>query len=173
MDKLENQNCPFCHEKKLMLTQEEIEIPYFGKTFLFGMQCSGCGYDESDIEADEPKEPSKYVLETSGEEDMKIRVVKSSQATVKIPTLKMEVKPGPISEGYVSNVEGVLDRFKKIIEEQRDLSEDEDVKQNAKNLLKKLWKVKLGDIPIKLIIEDPSGNSAIISPKAKIEKLKV
>ncbi|MBI4155347.1 ZPR1 zinc finger domain-containing protein [Candidatus Woesearchaeota archaeon] len=173
MDKLENQPCPFCRNKTLTLTEGEIEIPYFGKTFVFGMNCSSCKYNKSDVEAAEQKDPCRYTLETSGEEDMKIRVVKSSEASIKIPTLKMEVKPGPDSEGYVSNIEGVLDRFKKIIEEQRDLSEEEDVKKNAKNLLKKLWKIKLGDIPIKIVIEDPSGNSAIISQKAKMEKLKV
>ena len=173
MEKLEKQDCPFCYEKKLTLTQEEIEIPYFGKTFIFGMQCFGCNYNESDVEAEEPKEPTRYTIEINNEEDMKIRVVKSSQAIVKVPTLRMEVKPGTISEGYVSNVEGVLDKFKKIIEDQRDLTDDGDVRKNAKNLLKKLWKVKLGDISVKIVIEDPSGNSAIISNKAKIEKLKI
>src|SRR3989338_1032287 len=173
MEKLEKQDCPFCYEKKLTLTQEEIEIPYFGKTFIFGMQCFGCNYNESDVEAEELKEPTRYTIEINNEEDMKIRVVKSSQAIVKVPTLRMEVKPGTIPEGYVSNVEGVLDKFKKIIEDQRDLTDDGDVRKNAKNLLKKLWKVKLGDISVKIVIEDPSGNSAIISNKAKIEKLKI
>jgi len=46
------------------------------------------------------------------------------------------------------------------------------VKRNAKNLLKKLWKVELGDEKLKIVIEDPSGNSAIISDKAVSEKLK-
>ena len=39
-------------------------------------------------------------------------------------------------------------------------------------MLKKLWKVECGDEKLKIIIEDPSGNSAIISEKAKVEKLK-
>ena len=47
------------------------------------------------------------------------------------------------------------------------------IKKRCKNLLKRMWKIKLGDIPTKLILEDPSGNSAIISDKAKVEKLKV
>ncbi len=172
MEKLENQECPFCHKKTLTLTQEEIDIPYFGKAFVFGMDCSNCKYSESDVEAEEQKDPTRYTIEINNEEDMKIRIVKSSQAIVKVPTLKMEVSPGPVSEGYVSNIEGVLDRFKNVIEEQKELSEDEDVKKNAKNLLKKLWKIKLGDLPCKIVIEDPSGNSAIISNKAKLEKLK-
>jgi len=30
-----------------------------------------------------------------------------------------------------------------------------------------------GDIPVKIVLEDPTGNSAIISEKAVVEKLKV
>jgi len=85
----------------------------------------------------------------------------------------MSVEPGATSEGFVSNVEGILERFKKVIESERDTAEDEDVKKTAKNLLKKLWKIELGEMPIKIVIEDPSGNSAIISDKAIVEKLKV
>jgi len=101
-----------------------------------------------------------------------VRVVKSSEGSVKIPQLKMSVDPGVASEGYVSNVEGLLERFKKILESERDNADDEDVRKKAKNLLKKLWKIELGEEKVKIIIEDPSGNSAIISEKAIVSRLK-
>lgn len=172
MDKLENQKCPMCGKNTLTLMEDEIEVPYFGKIYLFSMKCSFCSYDMSDVEAKETKEPSRCTIETDSEKDMDIRVVKSSAATVKIPALKVTITPGPASIGYVSNIEGLLQRVKKILEEQRDLAEEDSTKKTAKNLLKKLWKATLGDIKLKIIIEDPSGNSAIISEKAKIEKLK-
>ena len=172
MEKLEKQPCPFCHQNALMLTEEEKEIPYFGKCYLFSMTCSNCKYHISDVEAEQKKDPSRYTIEINSEKDMQIRIIKSSTAAIKIPQLRMEVTPGPASIGYISNIEGVIERFKKIIEDQRDLSEDEEEKKTAKNLLKKIWKIKLGDIPIKMILEDPEGNSAIISEKAKVEKLK-
>ena len=59
-----------------------------------------------------------------------------------------------------------------MIEEERDATEDDEIKDNAKKLLKKIWKVKLGDLEVKLIIEDETGNSAIISDKAVVEKLR-
>ena len=161
-----------CKTKNLTLTEEEKEIPYFGKCYLFSMTCSNCKYHISDVEAEEKKDPSRYTIEINSEKDMQIRIIKSSTAAIKIPQLRMEVTPGPASIGYISNIEGVIERFKKIIEDQRDLSEDEEEKKTAKNLLKKIWKIKLGDIPIKMILEDPDGNSAIISEKAKVEKLK-
>jgi len=82
------------------------------------------------------------------------------------------MEPGTSSIGFVTNVEGLFERFKQVIEQERDSSDDEDVRENAKKLLKKIWKVKLGDMKVTLIIEDPSGNSAIISEKAKVESLK-
>ena len=63
---------------------------------------------------------------------MNVRVVKGSEATVKIPTLRMEVKPGIGSIAYISNIEGVIRRFKKIIEDQRDNAEDDSIKKSAR-----------------------------------------
>jgi len=167
---LSKQVCPMCHKKTMTLTEAETEVPYFGKLFLFSMQCSNCKYYKSDVEAGETKEPVKWTLEVSSKEDLNARVVKSSEATVKIPHVG-SIEPGTASEGIVTNVEGILLRIKKQIEHLKESGEDEE-KKKAKRLLKKLQKVFLGDEKIKIIIEDPTGNSAIISDKAKKEKLK-
>jgi len=172
MDKLEKQKCPVCGEEKLTLLEDEMDIPYFGKTYIFSMKCDGCNYSQSDIEAEENKDPCKIEFTVENKKDLSVRIVKSSEGSVKIPQLKMDVTPGVASEGYVSNVEGLLERFKKILESERDNADDEDVRKKAKNLLKKLWKIELGEEKVKIIIEDPSGNSAIISEKAVISKLK-
>ena len=101
---------------------------------------------------------------------MKIRVIKSSNATVKIPHIG-NIEPGEAANGYVTNVEGILQRMKKQIEFIKDDSEDEEDKKKAKNMLKKLLKVMWGQDTLKLIIEDPTGNSAIISEKAVKSKI--
>ena len=49
---------------------------------------------------------------------------------------------------------------------------DEELKKKAKNLLKKIQNILWGEEKIKIIIEDRTGNSAIISDKAVKEKLK-
>lgn len=172
MDKIDKQKCPMCGKNTLTLLEDQIEVPYFGKCFILSMKCSSCSYDVSDVEAEQAKEPTRYTIETSSEKDMKIRIVKSSYAIVKIPTFKITIRPGPASIGYISNIEGLLNRVKGILESQRDSAEENSAKKTAKNLLKKLWKVTLGDLKVKIIIEDPTGNSAIISDKAKVEKLK-
>ncbi|MDP4012550.1 MAG: ZPR1 zinc finger domain-containing protein [Candidatus Nanoarchaeia archaeon] len=173
MDKLEKQKCPFCFKDSLTLIEDETEVPYFGKLFVFSMECSSCKAKQADVESAEQKEPSKYTFTVESEKDMEIRVVKSSAATIKIPQLRMSSTPGPASEGYVSNIEGLLDRFVEVIEREKETTDDDTERKHAKNLLKKIRKIKYGDIPLKIIIEDPTGNSAIISEKANIEKLKV
>ena len=171
MAELKNEHCPFCGNKTLILREDEQDIPYFGKVYIFSMACSNCNYKKADVESADRKEPCKITFEINNAKDMQVRVVKSSEATIKFPQLKMSVTPGTGSEGYVSNVEGVIYRFKKVIEDERDAADDDETRDNAKKLLKRLWKVELGEMPLKMIIEDPSGNSAVISEKATMTKL--
>ncbi len=172
VEDFEHQPCPLCHEKTLILTERETEVPYFGKVYLFSMTCNNCKYHKADVEATEQKEPVKYEFEISGEEDMKVRVVKSSEATVKLPHVAT-ITPGPVSQGYVTNIEGILSRVKYQIEAAKEMEEDEEDKKKAKNLLKKLLNITWGKEKQKIIIEDPSGNSAIISDRAVKSVLKV
>lgn len=170
-DVLGGQPCPMCKESKLILTERETEVPYFGKLAMFSMSCSGCKFHKADVEAINQQEPSKFTFEISGEEDMKVRVIKSSQATIKIPHITT-ITPGPASQGYVSNIEGILNRVKHEVEVLKETEEDEEARQKAKNMLKRLQKIMWGQEKQKIIIEDPSGNSAIISDRAVKEKMK-
>lgn len=169
-DILKGQTCPMCNKNTLTLSESSIEVPYFGRLFLFSMECSGCKYKKADVEAEQQKPACKFTFEVASKDDLNVRIVKSSEATIKIPHVG-SIEPGPASEGYVTNVEGIIQRIKQQVEAIRDAEEDEDAKKKAKNLLKKIQKVLWGDEKIKIIIEDPSGNSAIISEKAIKGKL--
>ena len=173
METKQDQHCPICHQKTLVLTEAEREVPYFGKVFLYSMTCTNpeCKYHKADVECAERHEPCKYTFEINNEEDLKVRVIKSSEATVKIPHIT-NIEPGAASQGYVTNIEGIFNRVKREIENVRDLAEDDEDRTKAKNLLKKITKIMWGQQPQKIIIEDPSGNSAIISDKAVKEKLR-
>ncbi len=167
---LKDQKCPICGEKSLSLTEDEREVPFFGRMYMFSMNCEKCKYHKADVEAVEDKEPCKFTLDITSEKDMHIRVVRSSQAVVKVPYVTT-IEPGPGSSGYVTNVEGVLNRIKHQIEVLKETEEEDDARKKAKNLLKKINRIMSGEEPSKLIIEDPSGNSAIISEKAVKGKL--
>jgi len=171
MEKLEKQPCPICKKNTLTLMEDEKEVPYFGKLYVFSMSCSNCKYHKADVESAEEKDPVKFSIDIKGEKDMNIRIVKSAQATVKIPYITT-IEPGPGSNGYITNVEGILKRVKRQLESAKENEEDKSKKKKLKNMLKKLKDVMWGKKKIKIIIEDPSGNSAIISDKAKKSKLK-
>ena len=171
MEVLEGQPCPMCMKKTLNLVEYKKDIPFFGPTFFFSMDCKSCGYHKADLEAEEKKEPVKYSFEIENEDDLKVRVVKSASATIKVPYIG-EISGGEASNGYVTNIEGVLNRLKKITEEIKENSEDKAEQTKAKNILKKIGRIMWGRDKAKLIIEDPAGNSAIISEKAKKEKPK-
>lgn len=164
------QSCPICMKKTLSLTQAQREVPYFGNIYIFSMDCSSCKFHKADIDTDKQNEPAKWTFEISSEDDMNVRVIKSSTATVKIPHI-MSIEPGPASNGYITNIEGILTRVKNMLESQRESEEDNNKKKKIKNMLKKLQKIMWGQESIKITIEDPAGNSAIISDKAEKKKI--
>lgn len=166
MAEIKGQECPFCNEKKLILREEVVDIPHFGKVYVLSMQCEGCNYRKTDVEPAEIKEPCKFTLEVGTEEDLSIKIVKSGEATVKIPHI-ITIEPGPASSGYITNIEGLLQKVKEMIEASVEAEEDESAKKKAKNMIKKLNKVMTGRENLKIIIEDPTGHSAIISEKAQ------
>ncbi len=164
-ESLSKQPCPMCKEKTLTLNEEDVEVPYFGKMSIFSMTCSNCRFHKADVEALEKQKPCKWSIDISSKDDLKIRIIKSSQATVKIPYITT-ITPGPASLGYITNVEGILTRIKHQIDSAKEAAEDKDEKKQAWKLLKKINRIMWGSEKCKLIIEDPSGNSAIISDKA-------
>lgn len=170
MPEITKQPCHFCGAKELTLREDIIDIPYFGKVYVLSMDCSSCNYRKADVEPAEEKEPCKYTLEVDSEDDMNIKIIKSGTAKLKIPHV-ITMEPGPASEGYVTNVEGLLERIKKAIQSAGESEDDDSAKKKARNLVKKLNKVMVGREKLKIIIEDQTGHSAIISEKAQKSKL--
>ena len=170
MVELANQQCTFCGERKATLREDEIDIPHFGRVFVFSMHCDACNAHQSDVEPAEQKEPCRFTLEVTSDQDLSIKIVKAGEAVVKIPHV-ITIEPGPAAQGYVTNVEGLIERVKGVIESTVESEEDPNLKKKAKNLIKKLNKVLVGREPLKIIIEDKSGHSAIISEKAQRSKL--
>ncbi|USN45374.1 MAG: ZPR1 zinc finger domain-containing protein [Candidatus Woesearchaeota archaeon] len=166
------QPCPFCMKKTLTLQESERDIPFFGPVFLFSMDCSECSYHKSDVDLGlEKEDPVKLSFDITCEEDMNVRVIRSSFGNIKIPHLG-SIEAGETANGFITNVEGILNRLKHQIENIKETTDDEKEKKTAKNLLKKIMRIKWGQESAKLIIEDPTGSSAIISEKTVKTKLK-
>jgi len=164
-------DCPICKSKGTVefITKTE-NIPFFGEIMESTINCSKCGYKNSDTICLEQKEPIKYSMLIK-KNNLNTRVIKSQTATISIPELGLKVEPGPKSEGYISNIEGVIKRFEDAVNIALNFVEDDESKENALEILEELEKVKNGKKEVEIIIEDPFGHSAIINDQASSRKL--
>ena len=167
-------DCPVCGAKnKLEVTNRTDNIPYFGDMLETAVSCKECGYQSSDSIALEQNDPVKFTL-TIDDSKLNTRVAKSQTATLSIPELGLKVEPGPKSQGYVSNVEGILNRFESAIVRALTLEGSEiekDAEENAYKLIESLASIKMGELSTLLVLEDPFGNSIIDDDDAEKEML--
>ncbi|PKK86304.1 MAG: hypothetical protein CVT48_01640 [Thermoplasmata archaeon HGW-Thermoplasmata-1] len=159
-------NCPVCSNKPLDYRTNVLELPYFGETLQVTISCGKCDYRYTDIMITQQKEPMRYEMIVDSPDDMSVRVVRSTSGTVRIPELGILIEPGPMSESFVSNVEGVLERVKKVLVQlERDAAGEEELGA-IRDMLSRIDAVKEGCEKVTLSIDDPFGNSAVISDKA-------
>jgi len=164
-------DCPVCNGKGTAKSTTKTEnIPHFGEILESSVICSSCGFKHNDVICLEQKDPVKYTL-TINKENLSSRVVKSQSATVSIPELGVKVEPGPKSLGYVSNIEGIIIRFKEGVKKALAIFDNEESQKNGLEILNKLDKLANGEIEATLVIEDPFGQSNIMDMNVKKEKL--
>ena len=156
--------CPSCsHEIEFRYQTEN--IPYFSDILIISATCPECGYRYVDTQVLVSGEPSRYTLAVTSPEDLAIRIVRSMTASIVIPELGVEIDPGPACTGFVTNVEGVLDRIQQVVDATCRWNEG-DAKERACEVLRQIAEARDGKFPFTLVLNDPSGNSAIFSEKA-------
>ncbi len=164
-------NCPICQEEIIMHWQRD-NIPYFGDVMYVTGVCESCKFRFTDTMILASKEPMRYELSIESSEDLDARVIRSTSGTIHIPELGIDVEPGTVSQSYVTNIEGVLQRVMNVlITASKWAAEDEEKFARSQELMSILGEVMEGKRKVTLVIEDPLGNSAIISKKARAKKL--
>lgn len=158
--------CPRCKSEMEVYTREDHSFWPEGILQLL-MHCDNCGFRSADVMPLREYEPSRLELKVFEDKDLKVRVIKSSAATVSIPELGVTIEPGTASEGYISNVEGVLDRIEQVL-----ITMVNWKNPKAQEMLKKVAGLREKiTTPFTLVIEDPTGCSLIISDNTKRTKL--
>lgn len=182
--------CPICSiVGEVYMIAHIDEIPYFGEHTQVTVMCHSCGWKQTDFIPAEGKKAGCWSLEVSNERHLKSRVVRSSSCTIRIPELDLQVNPGSNATGYVSNVEGVINRFIEVINMVlRDLQNDvaskikEQQKVELSNSIKEIEQLELlinrltivgqdGHQPFTLELLDPHGHSMIIDESASEREL--
>jgi zinc finger protein len=156
--------CPSCNTEIEYLYKTE-NIPYFSDILIISAICPTCGYKFVDTQLLKHGDPARHTVPITTVDDLSIRIIRSMSATIEIPELGIHISPGPTCQGFISNVEGVLDRIEQVVMGAFQWGTEEE-KDNATRLLADIAKVKCGTLPVTLILEDPNGNSEIISDKA-------
>jgi zinc finger protein len=159
-------HCPLCQREISFIYQTE-DIPFFRSLLIISARCEDCGFRYTDTQLLANSEPSRWELAVRAEEDLSVRVVRSMQGAVSIPELGVRIDPGPACEGFISNVEGVLSRIESVAAGIA-ASGDEDEREAAVLFLEKIHLARDAAIPFTLIIEDPTGNSAILADAALV-----
>jgi len=155
--------CPQCADGgTLTMLAMNSEIPYFGEHTQITILCSSCGWKHTDFIPSDGEKPGFSSLVVDNEQKMMVRIVRSSSCTVRIPELDLEVSPGGSSSGYVTNIEGVINRFETAIK--TIIRGDDDGKggEIAMQILETLHHVKKGMGEVSLELLDPRGRSQII-----------
>ena len=177
--------CPICSsEGSLYMIAHVDEIPYFGEHTQVTVMCHSCGWKQTDFIPAEGKKAGCWSLVLENTDQLKSRVVRSSSCTIRISELDLQVNPGSNSTGYVSNVEGVINRFLEVInmvlrDLQNDVSsklienESTDLSQTIKeiNQLEEIIDTlsnigSEGQEPFTIELLDPHGHSMIIDESA-------
>ena len=161
--------CPVCGSKSLRITDYLYNMPLVGRVILTTGKCTRCGYKYNDVRLAETNPPRRIILKVINQRDLNALVVRASTASITIPEVGLEMHPGPASQGFITTVEGLLERFKEAIE--LACRDPEANKQKCNELLSWIQNAKNGKKEFTVIIEDPEGVSTIISDRARIEPL--
>jgi zinc finger protein len=141
-------------------------IPYFGEVLETFASCSNCKYKSSDVlPVEEKKAAALHKKAVSKESHLSLRLVKSKNATIEIPEIGLLIEPGPDSEAFITNIEGMIDRIIDIVAGFK--AHHPKKSKEIDKTLKALEQMKKAKKKFTLIIRDKSGQSAILDEDLK------
>jgi zinc finger protein len=151
---------------------ERIDLPFFGESLETMLRCPACGYRHTDFVLTQMKDPCRYTYHVTRADDMSVRVVRSASGTIRMPELGVTIEPGIASEAFISNVEGVLGRVERVLDQFDRDAEDEGMRERIAATRRAFNDLRAGrGAGARLILEDPFGNSAILHDDARKQAL--
>lgn len=163
-----NEKCPFCNENQLSQMLFIYAEPKTGdEIMIFTTSCANCNYKQSEAM---PVKPSKYAkskhyeLTISSPDDLESKIFRAPSASIEIPQLEMALEPGISAEFFVTNVEGVLLKFKDACNFILRDEDDADKRELLEKKISKLVEFIEGKGTFTLVIDDSDGYS-YVQPK--------
>ena len=156
-----------------MLAHTE-EIAYFGEHTQVTLTCPGCGWRQTDFIPAEAREASSHTYCIDSIDDLQVRVIRGSACTVRLLELDLEVRPGSHSTGYVSNIEGVLNRFQDVVDmvgRQAAIEGDDGAITELEQMTQAMLEIRRGQREATLQLLDPHGHSMILTDDVQTRTL--
>ncbi|CDW90766.1 zinc finger [Stylonychia lemnae] len=159
-------NCQEMGKTKFLFTK----IPFFKEIILSSFECPNCGWKNTEIQFGGKIADFgiRYELKVVNQVNMNRSVVKSENATIRIPELDLEIPP-ETQKGTINTLEGFI---AKTIEGLQDLQEerrkvDPATAEKIDDFVNRMQDYIDGKkFPFTFIVDDPSGNSYVQNPNA-------
>ncbi len=151
-------SCPICGYKRFTIRNYMYNVMLVGRVILSIGICKQCGYRSTDVKLAEARGPKRIVFHVKNEQDLNALIIRSSKARITIPELGLELEPGPASEGFITTIEGLLHRFRDML----DLVCRKEANETCRRKQQELHEAIEGRKRFRVMIEDPEGASAII-----------
>jgi zinc finger protein len=162
-----NADCPGCARPGIDMRSDLVDEPYFGEVLYTVLKCEHCGFRHTTSVIMHQGAPMRTSFTLSQTDDLAVRVVRANSATIHVPGLGVTIEPTSISESFVSNVDGILARVEDILKRVLVLADDEAQRQKAAELMERILKARSGELTLEIILDDPFGNSDIVSEKSE------
>ncbi|MHA1848409.1 MAG: ZPR1 zinc finger domain-containing protein [Promethearchaeota archaeon] len=165
------ETCPIC----LNSTLSQTVLIYVEKVskeelLLFTTSCSSCGYKHSEVLPSRKGDLARaheYTLKVHDADDLESKIYRAPTGSIEIPELGLSLEPGVGAESFVTNIEGVLIKFKEkcnfLLRENRDNPSRISVIQKV---IQDIDKAINGSFQFKVILRDSEGFSYLI-PRRK------
>lgn len=156
-------NCSNCNSP-CDTNMKRTKIPHFKEVVIMATNCEACGHRTNEVKSGAGFEPQgvHITLNLTCQADLNRDVLKSETCSVHIPELELDVGGGTFG-GRFTTVEGLLENIKQQLKQANPLitgdSGDPDRDSKMDVFLNKLDKVRSGELPAHLILDDPAGNS--------------
>ncbi|KAM9299389.1 zinc finger protein ZPR1 [Gastrophryne carolinensis] len=158
-------NCPECNAPAAT-NMKLVQIPHFKEVIIMATNCDACGHRTNEVKSGGAIEPlgTKITLRITDPSDLTRDVLKSETCSVLVPELEFELGMGALG-GKFTTLEGLFKDIKDLVVEKNPFtlgdSSTSDRKQKLQEFGKKIDRILDGQMKVRVILDDPAGNSYI------------
>lgn len=158
-----NTNCPECNAPA-STNMKLVQIPHFKEVIIMATNCDSCGHRTNEVKSGGATEElgTKITLHVTDPSDMSRDLLKSETCHILIPELEFELGMGAVG-GKFTTLEGLLKDIKDLIVSKNPFTCGDSATPGRAEKIelfgKKIDQIIAGEMDVRVILDDPAGNS--------------